>query len=264
MKSLNLDGIEEAKKPIFFCSFGKDSAVVLHAIQPWIEKTMVVFLDCGGVFPDVVEWAAREGAKMPKFMHVHAPGNIWDDIRTKGWSVDVELADMGRHSDVTYQIPIAGQHKTRVWTQCVNERFWMPGFVFTQMYQPDLFISGEKQSDRPYANDWDSKTFGVPKALRPIFDWEDSDAWEYLDAHNIELAPTYRGRQSDRRDCYLCFGHGLTANRIQYLKDSYPELYNKVFFEEGMSEVVPVMIEQLEKNLVAWKEIWQIINCGTK
>lgn len=256
---LNLSGIEEAQKPIFFCSFGKDSSVVLHAIQPWLEKVMVVFIDCGGVFPDIVEWADREGAKLPKYFHLHAAGDIWQDIRTKGWSTDIELADVGRHSDMTYPTEVAGRHKTRPWTQCVWDRFWMPSFVFTQMYKPDLYISGEKRLDRPYANDWDVRTNGIEKSLRPIFEWSDQDVWDYLDAHGIQLAPTYQGRQADRRDCYLCFGHGLTVNRIQYLKERYPDLFHKVFFEEGMAELVPVMVDQLQRTLSTWKDIKNLL-----
>jgi 3'-phosphoadenosine 5'-phosphosulfate sulfotransferase (PAPS reductase)/FAD synthetase len=259
MKTMDFTGIEEAQKPIFFCSFGKDSSVVLHALQPWLYKTMVVFIDCGGVFPDIVEWADREGAKMPKYFHLHAAGDIWQDIHTKGWSTDIELADIGRHSDTTYPTEIAGRHKTRPWTQCVAERFWMPSFVFTQMYQPDLFISGEKKSDRPFATDWDVRTNGVAKALRPLFDWSDEDVWGYIDGKNIQLASTYQDRQADRRDCYLCFGHGLTVNRIQFMKDKYPELYKKVFFEEGMAELVPVMVDQLKKTHDTWKDIQDLL-----
>lgn len=62
MRELNLAGIEEAERPIFYCSFGKDSSVVLDALKPWLDKTLVVFIDCGGMFPDIVEWADREGA----------------------------------------------------------------------------------------------------------------------------------------------------------------------------------------------------------
>lgn len=259
MKTLDLTGIEEAKKPIFFCSFGKDSSVVLHVLQPWLYKTMVVFVDCGGVFPDIVEWADREGAKMPLYFHLNAPGDIWHEIRTKGWSTDIELADLGRHSDLMYPTEVAGRHKLRPWTQCVMERFWMPGYVFTQMYKPDLYISGEKKLDRPYANDWHQRTHGVAKSLRPIFDWSDEDVWEYLDANGIQLAPTFCDRQTDRRDCYLCFGHGLTVNRIQFMKERYPELYKKVFYEEGMADLVPVIVDQLGKTLKTWKDILGVL-----
>jgi 3'-phosphoadenosine 5'-phosphosulfate sulfotransferase (PAPS reductase)/FAD synthetase len=259
MRELNLAGIEEAERPIFYCSFGKDSSVVLDALKPWLDKTLVVFIDCGGMFPDIVEWADREGAKLPKFFHIHANGDIWQDIREKGWSTDIEIADIGRHSTMMHRTPLARKHKVRPWTQCTMERFWIPGFVFTQMYRPDLFISGEKQMDRPYADDWDTRTHGVPNALRPIFDWTDAEVWEYIDAHDIKMPMTYQSRQDDRRDCYLCMGHDLTVGRIQFLRDNYPELYKKVFYEEGMSELVPVMIDLLQKTLKTWREVQDLL-----
>jgi 3'-phosphoadenosine 5'-phosphosulfate sulfotransferase (PAPS reductase)/FAD synthetase len=259
MRVINLDGIESAQRPIFYCSFGKDSSVVLHALKPWLDKVMVVFIDCGGMFPDIVEWADREGAKMPKYFHVHAAGDIWQDIREKGWSTDIEIADIGRHSDMMHRTPLSRKHKTRPWTQCTMDRFWLPGFVFTNMYKPDLFISGEKKMDRPYADDWDTRTHGVAKAIRPIFDWTDAEVWEYVDGYNIQLPFTYQGRQEDRRDCYLCFGHDLTVGRVEFLRDNYPGLYRKVFYEEGMSELIPVMVDQLKKNLNIWTDVQKIL-----
>lgn len=256
---MDLAGIEEAQRPIFFCSFGKDSSVVLHAIKPWLDKTMVVFVDCGGVFPEIVEWADREGLKVPHFFHIHAAGDIWKDIREKGWATDIELADIGRHSDMTGATELSGRHKTRPWTQCTMERYWLPGFIFTQMYKPDLYISGEKKSDRPFATDWETRTNGVANSLRPLFDWTDKDVWEYVDRKGIELAPIFKTRQTDRRDCFLCMGHGLTVGRIQFLKDAYPNLYQKVFYEEGLSELVPVMVAQLRKTLSTWEGIQDLI-----
>ena len=261
MKVMSFEGIEEAKKPIFFCSFGKDSSVVLHGLREggWLDKTLVVFVDCGGVFPDIVEWAQREGANMPRYFHLHAPGDIWEDIRKYGWSTDVEIADLGRHSNLLQRTPVSLTQRVRPWTQCTYDRFWMPGFVFTQMYRPDLYISGEKQMDRPYANDWETRTHGVQNALRPVFDWSDEDVWEYIDAHGIELAPSFRGRQPDRRDCYLCFGHDLTVGRVQYLKDNFPELYDRIFNQEGFAALVPHMVEQLEKTSKAWKDVQELL-----
>lgn len=258
-KTMDLSEIEKAKKPIFFCSWGKDSSAVLNMIKPWLDKTMVVFVDCGGVYPDIVEWADREGSKLPKYFHIQPTGDIWQDMREKGWNTDIEIADIGRHADMLHRSPVSHSHKVRLWTQCTMERFWIPGFVFTQMYQPDLFISGEKKSDRPYATDWDTRAHGVSKAIRPIFNWTDDDVWKYLDENKIELTKTYQGRQSDRRDCYLCFGHDITVGRVEYLRDEYPELFRKIFHEEGMKDIVPVMVDQLKRNLDVWGKVQALL-----
>lgn len=259
MKQMHLDWIEDSKKPIFFCSFGKDSSVVLHGIMPWIEKIMVVFVDCGGTFPDIVEWAKKEGAKMPHFMIVNGPGNIWDDIAAKGWSVDVEIADLGRHSNLMMREDVARRHKVRPWTECTMERFWIPAYAFSEMYRPDLFISGEKAMDRPYATDWGNRTHGAPRAIRPIFDWTDEEVWEYIDYHGIQLPKTFQERQPDRRDCFLCFGHGLTVGRVRYLRENYPELFEKIFYERGFAEVVPVMVRQLTEIRAVWAEVEKML-----
>ena len=261
MKEMRFDGIEKAEKPIFYCSFGKDSSAVLHGLEPWLHKTMVVFLDCGGMYPDITKWADDYGKGLPKYMHVNAEGSIWDAIRSRGWPVDVSVANIGKLGASVMIEEEASRHKVREYTECINERIWLPAYVFSQMYQPDLFISGERKEDRPFATkeDWAIRTSGVKNSIRPIFDWTDSDVWEYIDAHEIDLPKTYQGRQEDRRDCFACLGHNLTIDRIKYLKEEYPDLFNKMFTEEGLAEIVPVMIRNLKRSTSVWEGIAELL-----
>jgi 3'-phosphoadenosine 5'-phosphosulfate sulfotransferase (PAPS reductase)/FAD synthetase len=254
-RRMDLTGIEESKRPIFYCSFGKDSSAVLHAIGPWLDKTMVVFVDCGGLYPDIQDWARKEGAKLPHFMYLTAPGDIWEDIQQKGWPTDIETEDLGELSDLMLRDPLVKYSRVRLWTKCTQERFWLPSFCFAQMYKPDLYISGEKLLDRPYATDWDQRHMGAGKTLRPLLEWSDDEVWEYIDEYGIQLTKTFVGRQADRRDCYVCFGHCLTAGRVEYLKAEYPELYQKLFHDMGFKNVVSAMVRHLNKSRDVWTEI---------
>lgn len=255
-KEMDLSRVEEAERPIFFCSFGKDSSAVLHALTPWIDKIMVVFVDCGGLYPDIAEWAQVQGSKLPKFFYVRAPGDIWTDIREKGWPTDIETEDLGQFSDLMCRDPLVKYSKVRLWTKCTHDRFWLPAYVFSEMYKPDLYISGEKLLDRPYATDWDQRTMGATGgALRPLMNWSDEDVWAYIDEHNIPLTKTFEGRQADRRDCFVCFGHCISAGRVDYLRSEYPDLYTKLFDEMGFKDVVKAMIRHLDKSRDVWSEI---------
>jgi 3'-phosphoadenosine 5'-phosphosulfate sulfotransferase (PAPS reductase)/FAD synthetase len=252
---VDLTGIEEAKRPVFYCSFGKDSSAILHALGPYLEKTMVVFVDCGGLYPDIAEWAQNAGSYLPKFMYLNAAGNIWDDIRDKGWPTDIETEDLGELSDLMARDPLAKNSRVRLWTKCTYDRFWIPAYAFAQMYRPDLYISGEKRLDRPYATDWNQRDMGAGKVLRPLLEWSDADVWEYIDKHGIPLTKTFQGRQADRRDCYVCFGHCVTAGRVDYLRTAYPELYHKLFEDMGFKHVVSAMVKHLKKSHDVWTEI---------
>jgi 3'-phosphoadenosine 5'-phosphosulfate sulfotransferase (PAPS reductase)/FAD synthetase len=254
-KEIDLSSIKEAQRPIFYCSFGKDSSVVLDMIKPYLDKTMVVFVDCGGVYPDVVEWAVEQGKTFPHFMHVHAAGNIWDYIKENGWSVDIEPEDLGGLSDLLLQDPLVYTTKVQLWSRCTKDRFWTPGFAFAVMYQPDLYISGERRDDRPCADDWQIRTMSAPDALRPVLEWNDEDIWRYIDEHGIKLPPSFSGRQADRRDCYVCFGHRLSSGRVDYLRTAYPDLYKKIFEEMGFSKVVKAMVKHLSRSCATWAEI---------
>jgi 3'-phosphoadenosine 5'-phosphosulfate sulfotransferase (PAPS reductase)/FAD synthetase len=257
LKEICLDGIEDAQRPIFYCSFGKDSSAVLHAIAPWLHKTMVVFVDCGGLYPDISEWAKNAGLHLPHFFYLNAPGSIWEDIRLKGWPSDIETEDLGELSDLMQRDDRVKHGRVRLWTKCTYDRFWIPAYAFAQMYQPDLYISGEKLLDRPFATDWEQRDMGAGKTLRPLLNWSDEDVWGYIDEHRIPLAKTFQGRQADRRDCYVCFGHCISAGRVDYLRTEYPELYNKLFNEMGFKEVVGAMVEHLNKSRDVWTEIME-------
>ena len=258
-KEIDLTGIEEAEKPIFYCSFGKDSSAILHALSPWLYKTMVVFVDCGGLYPDIVEWAKLAGQYLPNFMHLHAPGDVFEDIKQKGWPTDIETEDLGELSDLMARDPVVKHSKVRLWTKCTYDRFWVPAYAFAQMYKPDLYISGEKRLDRPYATDWEQRDMGAGKSLRPLLEWSDDDVWAYLDKHQIPLTKTFEGRQEDRRDCYPCFGHGMCRGRVEYLKKEYPELYHKMFEEMGFKHVVSAMVKHLNRSRDTWAEIEKIL-----
>ena len=255
VKEMDLSGIEEAQRPIFYCSFGKDSSAVLHALAPWLNKTMVVFVDCGGLYPDIVDWAENAGKHLPNFFYLNAPGSIWDDIKQKGWPTDIETEDLGELSDLMARDPLVKTSRVRLWTKCTYDRFWVPAYAFAQMYKPDLYISGEKRLDRPWATDWDQRDMGAGKSLRPLLDWSDEDVWAYLDKHGIPLTKTFQGRQVDRRDCYVCFGHCVTAGRIDYLRQEYPDLYRKLFDEMGFRGVVSSMVKHLNRSRDVWQEI---------
>jgi 3'-phosphoadenosine 5'-phosphosulfate sulfotransferase (PAPS reductase)/FAD synthetase len=254
-QDIDFSAIEKAERPIFFCSFGKDSSVVLDMIRPYLHKTMVVFVDCGGVYPDVVEWADAQGAKMPNYLRIHAAGDIWEYIKEHGWSVDIEPEDLGELSDLLMQDDIVYTSKVQLWSKCTRDRFWIPSYAFAQMYHPDLYISGERREDRPFADDWELRTHAAPAAFRPLLEWTDQQVWDYIDWHDIKLPKTFQSRQADRRDCYVCFGHRLSPDRVEYLRTAYPDLYDKIFNQLGFSNVVRAMVKHLSKSCKTWTEI---------
>ena len=253
-----MERLNAAKKPIFYCSFGKDSSAVLHMIRPWLHKTLVAFIDCGGMYPDIVQWADIVGKTLPHFIHYNAPGNIWDDIKHKGWMVDAEFTALGRYGKILHADPLAKDHKLRSWAECVAERFWVPAAKLATFYNADLMISGERSDDRPFADDWEIRNNGM-NVIRPIFGWTDDDVWNYLDKHEISLPKTYQGRQKDRMDCFPCFGHNMSADRIRYMKKEYPDLYEKIFVEKGFRDVVPRIVHYSRQMADTWSEIQDII-----
>jgi len=228
--------------------------VVLHGMGDLVEKTLVVFLDCGGLYPDIPEWVRREGEKLPNFLYVDPYNDIWDDIHSKGFALDLQPAELGDWGEQLASDPLCHDFKVRPWTQCMYERVWRPLHRIVQEYKPDLLVTGERGQDRPYAVWEDPVPF-----CRPIFEWKDFQVWAYIDRHEIELAPTYRGRQKDRRDCWLCFGgHDMTPQRLLELKENWPDLWEKLFEEEKFGVLLERMATICESKGKVYRQILEL------
>jgi 3'-phosphoadenosine 5'-phosphosulfate sulfotransferase (PAPS reductase)/FAD synthetase len=260
MRIPDLAGIEKAERPVLFCSFGKDSSVVLHSLGPWLHKAMVVFLNYGGLYPDIIKWAEDRGSELPNYFCVYPPGDLWEDIRTKGWPVDIEIAALGRNGAEMAEDAAAHKFKLRVYTEFFRDRIWLPMFVFTKMYGADCLITGERRQDHPFMMNWQQRDNGCGMVLRPVFDWSDEDVWEYIDANAIGLPKSYQTRNPQRRDNYVCLGgHDLSPELIDEMKREWPDIYRKVFVEEGFKEVIPVMLKHLSLVKQKWEAIQKIV-----
>jgi 3'-phosphoadenosine 5'-phosphosulfate sulfotransferase (PAPS reductase)/FAD synthetase len=251
--------IRDAKQAMFFCSFGKDSSALLHALWPYLDKIVTVFIDCGDLYPDIIRWARTVGKRIPNFLYFQSPGDYWEEVRQKGFATDIGLPELGPLGEALAYEPVARKHKIRPWIEYVYERYWVHMMGLIKAYGADVVITGERRLDRPAAVDWTDEKGGVT-VVRPLLDWTDEDVWGYIDEHKIPLAPTFRGRQPDRRDCYACMGsHDFTPGRIKELKEKWPELYHKVFVTEGFGEVLPVMVRLVRKKLENHEAILRIV-----
>ena len=246
---------------MFLCSFGKDSSVILHGLKPWLDRVLVVFIDCGGLYPDIEAWAREKGSELPHFAYVKTPGDIWEYIDANGFPLDVDVPELGRFGKILGADEVAQKHKIQPWTNCIYDRFWVTLNDIIKRTKPDLLITGEHQSDRP-VHKWTSFTedgSGI-KMTRPIFDWTDEDVWEYIDFWELELTKSYQGRQKERRDCWLCLGHDITAQRVRELREDWPHLYHRLFEEEGLREVLGALEGHLEHKIGVIKGINEVIH----
>lgn len=259
LKDIDVSQVAKFKNPFFFCSFGKDSSSVLHVLWPYIDRIQVVFLDCGGLYPDIVQWLEKIGPKLPKFFHYrHAPP-IEQDIKTKGFPLDLTIWEFDSAGWLMCPHPLSGKFKVRPWTDCVFERIWAPMQNMIAQANPDLIITGERKQDRPFADDWLRRNTGRT-ILRPIFDWSDQDVWDYIDHHRIPLAKSFQGRQKDRRDCWLCMGgHDFTIERMRELKGQWPELWNRLMYEYGFAELLPELVKLAKTKIKTLEQLSWLI-----
>jgi len=163
----NLDG---AQKPLLFCSFGKDSSCILHLLkseQEWIDKTLVVFMDCGACYPDVLDFVHEQSKGLHYFFHFKHQTSYWDEVKEKGFPVDVDIPALSSFSGRQLGWNETVKSVTiRPWSHCLYERINVPMDRVVKHFKPDLVLTGERKKDRPFAI-WENKFNGV-QGYRPF------------------------------------------------------------------------------------------------
>ena len=62
------------------------------------------------------------------------------------------------------------------------------------------------------------------------------------------------------QDCWLCLGgHDLTVERIQELKHQWPDLYHRLFIDEGLGEVLVALEGHMEAKTATIKGINTVV-----
>lgn len=216
-------------------SGGKDSRAVLHLLRGWRNKGVVFFVNTGAMFPHVERYV-RETCKDLGFrleeIKPDLPVRVYIDI-------------MGHPSDITSTwnnpkiypyLTEKPETKLNDAMECCYANLMAPLHRATIASGIKTVYRGSKKAD--------SKV-GVPdgfvdehgiKYRSPLWNWTEHEVFNYLEANMVKLLDHYP-HVKDSTQCYLCTADlwYSGAERIEYIKKVYPELWPEV--EERLSKV---------------------------
>lgn len=212
-----------AKKPVLFCSFGKDSSVLLHLCLQ-IRTIPVVFIR-HHKFQRQYEHAYKVARDYDLEVYDLMPSLIFDYQQDEYFDV-LELYQCGPKE---YLIMVDGvikydEDKHGSFFCAVSDLLLRP--TARDIYYPwDVTLIGHKQDDPLHIADKVSDMRPVmqgkgTRTVYPILDWTDDEVWKYIKLNNV---PYDKRRYDDKDDtvnpdkmptCYNCLDSNMRGQMV--------------------------------------------------
>jgi 3'-phosphoadenosine 5'-phosphosulfate sulfotransferase (PAPS reductase)/FAD synthetase len=211
-------------KVVLQFSAGKDSAVCLKLLRPYIDKVIVVWGNPGDPYKETVEYMRGVRDSVPHF--IVAKGDQKTFVRIHGYPADVVPfvgTPLGRAaSGQSFKIvPLA---------ECCSSNLWMPLAKATLSSGAMGVIRGERKSEEFKSSVGSAQMVMGQEFFNPIYDWSDEEVLSFL---GDDIPPSYLRGLEHSLDCRTCtaFVHH-SKGRVSDLARTDPDAYD---------EVVPVL-----------------------
>jgi phosphoadenosine phosphosulfate reductase len=184
---------------------------------------VVVWVNSGDLFPEIIEYMERVRSRTPHF--VELKGGQPEAIKQHGWPVDVLPVDYTEFGGMcTEPKPI----KLRSYLECCLENISMPMHRFVTSYGATLVFRGNRvsESHRTPINNGDVIE-GI-QYVCPIEKWTDEEVLNYLRASGEEMHPRFFMGHSSL-DCMSCTAYtGHSLDRMKYIKKHHPIVFHNL------------------------------------
>lgn len=207
------DFFERHKRVALLLSSGKDSAACLWMLQPWWDCLMVVWINAGNPYPEVVEYMENVRSVVPHFVEIKGNQKEW--IEVNGYPVDVlpiiELEDGPQLCSVL---------------DCCSANIWNPMMNFLHTFGFTGVIRGNRLSDKHTDRYKHEDFMGEIQFFHPVEKWTDEQIFEYL---GPKLPKSYKRGVSTSLDCLNCTAFVYdNGTRIKDLESVDPKACTEV------------------------------------
>jgi phosphoadenosine phosphosulfate reductase len=198
-------------------SGGKDSCVLLHLLEPYLDQLTVVWANSGDAAKETLDQMARVRDLVPHFLEVKSDQP--KQIDQFGYPTDImSIWDsmLGRQLDETRT------YKLQPAISCCWENLFIPLYDAMKEGGFTLVIRGQRDAEAKKAPIRSGESEHGIEYWFPLEDWTDEKLWKYITDAKIEL-PTNYGVFDSSMDCLRCTAY-LEENqgKLGYLKQYYP------------------------------------------
>jgi phosphoadenosine phosphosulfate reductase len=201
---------------------GKDSLACLHLLKPRWDDILVVWVNTGAAFPEVIELMDEVRSIVPHFHEVKS--DVLSDIERNGIPVDV-LPVM--HTQFNRTINSTGP-LMRPWVNCCGKNMWEPLQKAMDEIKPKTIIRGQRLTESYKSAVRHGDVINGIRYEMPIQDWTETMVFDYLRDNGIEI-PHYYDYTGTSLDCWNCTAYmDAKVGQVKYMKKYHPEKYQVV------------------------------------
>lgn len=199
-------------------SGGKDSLAALYAMRPWWDRLCVYWVNPGDPFPETVDLMRAIREMVPYFVEV--AGHQRSIVAAHGWPSDIvpiKWTTSGQFVFGELDFKVQGR------LDCCWHSLMLP--LHQRMIKDEVtcVIRGKRSEEKDKSPSRTGSVFEGIETVYPLWDWKESDVFEYLNKEGAELPESY-SYATHSLDCMSCtawWGEGLE----KYLEAKHPVQY---------------------------------------
>lgn len=202
-------------------SGGKDSWACLWLNKDRLADILVIWIDTGKNYPELLETIEKAKAMCPNFVTVkvdrtgqNAYHGIPSDVVPINWT--------RAGQEVTGTKPVMVQS----YLQCCYENIGANLQRYCLEHGITELIRGQRLDEGHKSPAWDGMVVDGITYRQPIENWSANKVLEFVGQH-MPL-PAHFGFNHSSMDCYDCTAYAKESkDRVQYMHDRHPELYQE-------------------------------------
>ena len=201
-------------------SGGKDSWACLWLNQHRLAEILVIWIDTGKNYPEMMATIALAKTICPNFATVKVDRDGQNAYN--GLPSDVVPVNWTRHGqEITGKKPVMVQS----YLQCHFENIGMNLQAYCKAHGITRLIRGQRNDDGHKSSARDGSVVDGIVYEQPIESWTSQDVLDYV-AQHMPLPEHFKFKHSSM-DCYDCTAFaGESIDRIAYTAHKYPELHS--------------------------------------
>ena len=217
------DFFDRHQKVAFMFSGGRDSIACLHLLKDHIDKVLVVWVNMGANFPEIIELMDGVRQLVPNFLEIQTDQPA--DIKLNGYPVDmlpISYTTFGQACTSEKTI------KLQSFVDCCNKNFWTPYYYALKDIGVTGVIRGQRSDDSIRGPIKSGHVAEGIEYLFPIENWSEQQMLSYLKEQNVVIDERLSMSHSSL-DCWNCTAYlHDSKERMKYVKKHHPEKFGEV------------------------------------
>lgn len=179
-------------------SGGRDSIVLLHILEPYLDEILVIWVNTGAAYESTLKQMGQVRNTVPHFFEITTDQP--SDIEKWGYPTDI--------LPVRYDRQLFGYLEPKLQTtiSCCTKNIWLPTQLCLKDKQIKVCYIGSREDETLHDSRWDGIRQGI-EFKYPLRKWTVQMVQDYVKKHNIMVPPYYSQGEEKSRDCWNCTGY---------------------------------------------------------